>query len=182
MNIENFFEYEIRKTLCDSPRNNFGYYQANSNIKKNIIEYVFGNSKINFPSTSLNGALGLRSFRALAESENFSRLVFNDKRILSLTKEIKEIYLNKIINQERISSADLIENHMKPLVRILFDPYISSEEFYQRASLLKRNLLMENKTYVSEHHMFPKYYSEQEKIIQMRDKRNLIYNQYRMAA
>ena len=41
MNIENFFEYEIKKTLCDSPRTNFGYLQANSNIKKNIIEYVF---------------------------------------------------------------------------------------------------------------------------------------------
>lgn len=182
MGIENFFGYEINRTLCDLPRSNFGYYKANSDIQRYIIEYVFGTSKIILPGTSSKGPFGLMSFKALAESENFANLVKKDKRILSLAKEIKDIYLEKIINQKRITSTDLLENHMKPLVRILFDPYLSPDEFYKRAKVLKENLLYENRTSVSEYDLFPRYHAEQEQIYHRRNRSNMVYNTYRMAA
>ena len=165
MALENYLHYGIRETLCESPKPQRGYSLPNTNIQKSIIEYVFGNSKILIPSYLLQGPLHLWSFRALAEQQNFASLVSKDKRVLSITQEIKDIYLNKIITDKNITASDLVEKHMIALVRILSDPYLSSEEFYGRASVLKENLLKYHKTYVPEEVLFPEYYAEQEKIV-----------------
>ncbi len=184
MALEAFLGYGIKKTLSNNPKQT-GYYKPQMDIQKSVIEYVFGNSKIILPSFSSKGPFGLLSFKALAESEHFAWLVFRDERILSITEEIKEIYLKKIVNRQNISIKNLIENHMKPLIRILFDPYLSSNEFYKRASVLKENLLLDKGTYVPEEILFPQYYAEQEKIIKKRNSQRIMkrkYTEFLMAA
>lgn len=165
--VNMFLTGAIKNTLCSGSymRNSFlpnkqrwtTSYGYDDTTKKNLIDFVFSNSKKSFPNVDLrNSYLNLHSFRSFAESEHFARLVEQDERILDITNELKYIYSHEILRDQSLSAEGLVKNHLDPLVKILHDPYLSAREFYTRALALKRNLINERKTHVSLEILYPK--------------------------
>lgn len=176
MGLENVFSiYEIRQTLCEFP--DYRTHQPKADIQKDIIEFVFG-SRIALQNISPRSPLGLRSFVPLSEDKHFDYLASKDERVLNLANDIKNIYIDKIINKKNLSSSELIDRHMNELVRILFDPYQSADEFCTRAVSLKENLLNLHRTYVSEEILFPEYCREQRMIDTEKNRQFELYKKY----